>query len=81
MEHFQVLGDKKKLHRAFNNDAMSQMQIVESTQSTKVHSMKSNNSSKTFVTKFNKASKTYILYFEKMYQKRFNHLSVNESLK
>ena len=23
--HFQDLGDKKKSHRAFNNDAMSQM--------------------------------------------------------
>ena len=72
MEHFQVLDDKKKSQKALNNDAVSQMQITESTQSTKVHSMKCSNSSKTFVTKFNKTSKMYILYFEKMYQKRFN---------
>ena len=31
LEHFQVLGDKKKSHRASNNNAMSQMQIAEST--------------------------------------------------
>ena len=57
----QVLGDKKKSHRAFNNDVISQMQITESTQSTKVHSMKCNNCA----TKFNKTSKTYTLYFKK----------------
>ena len=50
LEHFQVLGDKKNSHRPFNNDAMSQMQIAESSESTKVHPIKCNNSSKTFVT-------------------------------
>ena len=46
LEHFQVLGDKEKSHRVFNNDAISQMQIAKSTQSTKVHSMQCNYSSK-----------------------------------
>ena len=35
MEHFQDLGDKKKSHRTFHNDVMSQMQIVEPKQSIK----------------------------------------------
>ena len=82
MEHFQDLGEKKKSHRAFHNDVMSQMQIVEPKQSIKVHSIKCNNSSKTSETKFDKTLKTYILYtLKKCTKNALIYLSVNQSLK
>ena len=82
MEHFQDLGDKKKSHRTFHNDVMSQMQIVEPKQSIKVHSIKRSKSSKTSETKFNKTLKTYILYtLKKCTKNALIYLSLNQSLK
>ena len=81
LEHFQVLGDKKKSHRAFTNDAMSQMQITESTQSAKVHSVKCYNSSKTFATNLIRHQKHNFCILKKWTKKALINLPVNKSLK